>query len=101
MRESEVDVKIQEWQVAGFKFLGNGFENDEDNPQDCPCCGEYGHIFWAIWEHPTLYRDADEDADHKMHLLNGTYHCFDCDHWWVDEDPKPKGVDHVDANRPA
>lgn len=88
MNENEVTAKIQEWESAGFEFVGNGFESNEDDPTRCPKC-DSAYIFWALWEHPTLTMYANgnpQGGEYNRHLLNGVNHCYDCDNRWIDEE---------------
>lgn len=87
LTESQADELIKQWEVAGFAFIGKGFENNEDDPTHCPYCGEHGSIFWALWEHPTLVRWPDGDpqgGEYNPHLLHGVNHCYDCNYRWLD-----------------
>lgn len=86
MNQSEVSTKINEWEALGFKFIGNGSENNDDDPDECPNCGRT-HIFWALWEHPTQTRYVETASDYNPLLLNSTNLCFDCGYRWVNEDP--------------
>lgn len=85
MRENEVIAKSKEWEAQGFKFIGNGSENNDDDPTLCPNCG-HSHIFWALWEHPTWTRHAETDSEYNPLLLNSTNLCTDCGYRWIDEE---------------
>lgn len=85
MNEREAINKTKEWEAAGFKFIGNGSENNDDDPTYCPNCGR-DHIFWALFEHPTKTRYTKTDSEYNPLLLNGVNNCLDCGHYWIDED---------------
>lgn len=85
MTEREAINKTKEWEAAGFKFVGNGSENNDDDPTYCPVCGG-DHIFWALWEHPTRTRHAQTESEYNPLLLNGVNSCLRCGHYWIDED---------------
>ena len=93
MNEDEVTALVQRWEADGFKFIGNGFENNDDDPMCCPKCG-FSYIFWALWEHPTRIRNADKDTEYKPHLLNALNRCYDCGHDWTDEDHEDNYYDY-------
>lgn len=85
MNENEVTAKVQEWEKAGFKFIGNGSENNDDDPQYCPEC-DHTDIFWALWEHPTMTRKVETDSEYNPLLLNSTNYCLFCGYRWIDVD---------------
>lgn len=88
MHDKQVHEKALEWEAAGFKFIGNGFENNDDDPTLCPKC-DSAYIFWALWEHPTKQRHVETESEYNPLLLNSANTCMDCGHRWIDEDPAP------------
>src|SRR5258706_8417767 len=97
-KESLTDKQLaqvqQQWEAEGFKFIGNGFETDDDDPLRCPSCGE-SNVFWVLYEHPTLARNAEADTEYKPLLLNAINRCYKCGYNWIDVDGSdvqaPKG----------
>jgi hypothetical protein len=85
MNERETIAKTKEWEAAGFNFIGNGSENNEDDPTFCPNCGDHD-IFWALWEHPTARRHIETESEYNPLLLNSINSCLNCGHYWLDED---------------
>lgn len=85
MLKYEAIEKSKAWEAAGFQFIGNGDENNPDDPITCPNCGQ-DHIFWALWEHPTKRRHTVTDSEYNPLLLCSIYSCLDCGHYWTDED---------------
>ena len=85
MHESEVNATVKQWEAQGLRFIGNGSENNDDDPALCPNCGR-DHIFWALWEHPTQKRHTETESEYNPLLLNSVNRCLDCGYNWIDED---------------
>ena len=90
LTDAETTVVQKQWEADGFKFIGNGFETNDDDPELCPACGEPG-FFWALFEHPTRtrYDGANpQGGEYDPHLLNAINTCYECGYRWVDVDSK-------------
>ncbi len=85
MSEDQVLARTKAWEAEGYSFIGNGFENNEDDPNYCPFCGGID-IFWALWEHSTERIDPGPDGGYQWKLCNSANHCYECDARWIDEE---------------
>lgn len=72
LNETQIMHHTLQWESDGYKFLGNGSENNDYDPYLCPFCGE-DNIFWALWQHP-------EDEE----LIKSANLCLHCGSRWID-----------------